>query len=154
MRFLRRIMPMSRRSGTAKCPAPVDVFGALIKELIQRELDEMNKACFRVRWCKGWAEVLPRKGYLVVRLWFPFKDSIESVLAQRGIKIPEGWDWGPLERRPRYLERKRVLPIELSKSQANEVAPFLDMVFKRLYDCGDGYVLRGKLDLDFWKNED
>jgi hypothetical protein len=141
--FLHRIIPKRLQSGTSRCPTPVDVFNKLIDDVMM-DKDELDKAYFKAKKCKGWAEVYWEKGNIIVNFKFPFADSLETIFAEKGIKKPEGWGL-------KFFKKKKKAVFHLSKNHKDSIAPFLDLVFKNLYDCPTNYILSGKMILGLWQ---
>lgn len=140
--FLRQIRPRRARSGTPKFPKPVDVFNVLINDLM--DLDEWDKASFVAKKCKWRVEVQPDKSCFLVMITYPFSDSPESLFMQKKVGLPSDWNI-------KKFRKKKKVTLSLEKSNKNSIAPFLDLIFRRLYNCPDNYSVFGKLVLGFWQ---
>lgn len=143
--ILRRTLPRRLQSGSFKYPTSIDVFNSLIDHLMK--LDEQDKVYFTAKKCKGWAEVrLHRGGGFLVSIKFPYKDSLEAIVAEKGIKVPECWG-------VRYFKKRKKVTFWVGKKDRDTIEPFLDLVFKKLYGCLSNYTVIGKLSLGIWQIE-
>ena len=125
------------QSGTSEYPLPSDVLKTVIDRLV-RVRDKLEKACFKPKNGKGWSEIRWYKGDLVVRICYPHRSPPETLITEKGVDLPEAWEL-------RRFKKGREVEFRLKSDQSATVVPFLDLLFRRVYNCPDDYILCGKI---------
>ncbi|MDD5011482.1 MAG: hypothetical protein PHQ00_05105 [Phycisphaerae bacterium] len=141
--FLHRIIPKKLKSGTPQHPAPINVFNSLIDDVVT-DKGELDKAYFSTKSCKGWAEVYLKNDGIIVNFKFPFKNSPEEIFTEKRLGIPDNWCEGA-------CKVGKKITFRIGKKHKDSIGPFLDLVFRKLYDCPEDYILRGKMVLGLWQ---
>ncbi len=147
LKFLGKILPRRLHSGSEKFPDPLHVFQSLISDIVNLDLGPGDKAFFRCKCsgCKGWAEVRPWYGLLLVTISFPFKESPDKILNEKELTLSKQWG-------VHSFKKGKQASFVVGTSDIDTISPFLDKVFRILYDCPQDYRLFGKLVLGFWNS--
>jgi len=122
------------QSGTPEHPTPKDLFASMIAELL--ESGTWSWVHFEDNRSRGWIEVALDANDVLVNFGFPFKNAIEAIFSERRIKIPKSW-------RIDYFKKEKAATFRLNKSETNIVVFFLDVVFRKLYECPSNYSVGG-----------
>lgn len=147
-----RLFPKKFRSGTSEYPTPIEVFNSVVDDFVSQGRIG-DKACFKAKegnkknqceisWYDDkWFSLSWCATDIKVSIGLPYKDSLDTVLGKSEMEIPPSWK---LER----FKRGKRIQFRVSKEYANTIGPFLDLVFRRLYDYPDGYTVVGYIPLD------
>lgn len=141
------------RSGTSEYSTPLDVFDAAVMDLVKRgRLGD--KVCFKSKEAKvgGRCEVAWHDNSLFGLSWEPrevlitcsfvYKGSLEIVLKERGVKLPESWKLD-------CFKSGKWVRFRVPKEATDTVGVFLDLLFRRIYGCPKNYKVYGSIPLDY-----
>ena len=124
------------QSGVPDWPTAKQLFVAMLIELL--ESGTWTWAHFEDNQSKNWVEVALDTDDLLINFRFPFRDTLAAVFSERRIKVPECW-------KIEYFKKKKAATFRVSGSDVDTIASFLDVVFRKLYECPDNYSVSGSL---------
>jgi hypothetical protein len=149
-KWIRKYFPKKIQSGTQAFKRPFDVHMEMLNRL--ENLYHFDKICFWSKQCKGQVQMkLHHKGGILVGLKVPFKitkDTFKDIFLDKGIRIPDEWQLNKL-----YRWRKIII-FRILDFQNDNLAFWLDDIFKKIFCCPEDYQVVGKVDLGMWHYED
>ncbi len=129
------------RSGSTEHPTPRDLIRGLLNKLFASESKEWVH--FEATDPSHWLEIANGGDSLMVKLSFPFAQSIEEVFQESGVTVPAAW--------PRTAYRQRGwwsagnLQFMAPRDDLEQVVAFSEEVFQRLFRVGGDEPIKGWL---------
>jgi hypothetical protein len=132
------------RNQTKEFPTSLDLFRYLLNKLIDAggergiHFDGPKK--------EAWVEVAnDLNNYLELNFSFPFKDSLEDLLAKKQIIVPKNWKL--IQYKPKRLAGffAGYACYSIPKNSSDSLIPFIDDLFVKLFVCAKDYSVSGYL---------
>ncbi len=140
--YLLKLIPKRIKSGTADFPDMIDVFNEMMAYF--PKLGDRDKMLFTQKTHKGWAEVRPYRGDILVTFYYPYKKPPKEILPENGVNIPEWWGLN-------YYKKKKRAAFLVGLNRIDTVPGFLDLVFRNLYGCNETSIIKAKTVLECWQ---
>lgn len=130
-------IPIRAKSGTLAYSRPIDVFCYMtdVFQGLKREDEVKFKSCDER---KVWVLLSRHSSEIfTVTLYYPYRISPDTIFDNKGIEIPALWNF-------EKLKKKRSISFLVGQRNVGSIPPFLDIIFRKLYECQENYNVSGR----------